>query len=289
MRLWLLLLFILGCRKDIPKKRHGVAQRGNLISDSSKVKTFYDKSPKCSQIKFSNCEASVKELELTESGTRIHIGRLIGSGDFGNVYEAKGNSKYMVKFAKQENGGLKDLCEESLILELLDGLHGATPRIHAVKTIPSSDCADQILVMDKVGDSDWTDGMPNFYRRIARLLEVIMSLHDLGFVHADIKSNNIRVNIANPDDVFLIDFGITLPFVNENGSHSTHFSRRIDMEQISNDLLKQQLFPRHSWYKAFRDEMNTLRHDQRPNYEKWIRCLRLLSNRKFRGINYCPA
>ena len=44
-------------------------------------------------------------------------------------------------------------------------------------------------------------------------------MHDLGFVHNDIKLDNILVGFKDPALLYLIDFGLTCRYLNEDGSH----------------------------------------------------------------------
>lgn len=45
------------------------------------------------------------------------------------------------------------------------------------------------------------------------------NLHSLGFVHNDLKLENILVGHKDPDRVYLIDFGLTQEYNDENGVH----------------------------------------------------------------------
>eukprot|EP00347_Sterkiella_histriomuscorum_P017575 403348809 len=56
----------------------------------------------------------------------------------------------------------------------------------------------------------------DFFRTIERLRQ----LHSLGYVHNDLKLENILVGHKDPDLVYLIDFGLTQTYNLENGNHS---------------------------------------------------------------------
>ena len=47
-------------------------------------------------------------------------------------------------------------------------------------------------------------------RRVARLLEALAFLHDRGWIHADLKPDNVFVPNNAPDSVVLLDFGLAL-------------------------------------------------------------------------------
>ena len=44
-------------------------------------------------------------------------------------------------------------------------------------------------------------------------------MHGLGYVHNDLKLENILVGNKDPSTIYLIDFGLSTPFYNEDGSH----------------------------------------------------------------------
>jgi len=45
-------------------------------------------------------------------------------------------------------------------------------------------------------------------------------MHELGYVHNDIKLDNILVGFKDPSLLYLIDFGLSTRFINEDGSHT---------------------------------------------------------------------
>lgn len=68
------------------------------------------------------------------------------------------------------------------------------------------------------------------------LIEQIEALHSLGFVHRDVNMNNIisgRAETGMGQSLFLIDFGVALRYVDEDGSPVgsilRHCSRKIDL------------------------------------------------------------
>lgn len=44
-------------------------------------------------------------------------------------------------------------------------------------------------------------------------------MHDLGYVHNDIKLDNILVGFKDPSLLYLIDFGLTCKYLDDNGLH----------------------------------------------------------------------
>lgn len=50
-------------------------------------------------------------------------------------------------------------------------------------------------------------------------IERLRKLHELGFVHNDIKLENILVGHKESNLIHLIDFGLASPYQNTDGSH----------------------------------------------------------------------
>ena len=51
-----------------------------------------------------------------------------------------------------------------------------------------------------------------------QILEAIEVLHDAGFVHLDIKPDNILISRNNEsfENIYLVDFGLTRSYIDEN-------------------------------------------------------------------------
>jgi serine/threonine protein kinase len=48
-------------------------------------------------------------------------------------------------------------------------------------------------------------------------------MHELGFVHNDLKLDNILIGYKDPAIIYLIDFGLTCKYVKDDGSHVEKF------------------------------------------------------------------
>lgn len=44
-------------------------------------------------------------------------------------------------------------------------------------------------------------------------------MHDLGYIHNDIKLDNILIGYKDPSQLYLIDFGLTCKYLDEDGRH----------------------------------------------------------------------
>ena len=48
---------------------------------------------------------------------------------------------------------------------------------------------------------------------IVKLLSIIENIHKLGYLHMDLKEPNVMIGKENPNDLYLCDFGLTIPFM----------------------------------------------------------------------------
>jgi len=44
-------------------------------------------------------------------------------------------------------------------------------------------------------------------------------MHHVGYIHNDLKLDNIIVGHKDPHQIYLIDFGLSCKYLNEDGSH----------------------------------------------------------------------
>ena len=52
-----------------------------------------------------------------------------------------------------------------------------------------------------------------------QVIQILKKVHDRGYLHLDIKPQNLMVGSKNPSEIFLIDFGGGSKFRDENGEH----------------------------------------------------------------------
>ena len=134
------------------------------------------------------------------------LGDRIGGGCTGDVFLTN-NPDFVVKVSSGA-----PLTREQAVLVVANGLSGYAPRMYPIKKIDKPECANKILVMDKVGDSDWMSDssvpLDWTYTRFVQLLKAVEQLHAIGFAHRDIRTCNVRVDKSDPRKIFLVDFGI---------------------------------------------------------------------------------
>ena len=80
-------------------------------------------------------------------------------------------------------------------------------------------------------------------------------LHDLGYVHDDIKLDNILVGYTDPQNIYLIDFGLAVKYLKEDGQ--THVGKKI-LNKFSGNFLLASLNSCRGNNKSRRDDMQSL-------------------------------
>jgi len=54
--------------------------------------------------------------------------------------------------------------------------------------------------------------LPTIYKFVYHLVENLRTLHQMNFVHADLKLENILIGKDDPSKIYLIDFGLARQF-----------------------------------------------------------------------------
>jgi tRNA A-37 threonylcarbamoyl transferase component Bud32 len=218
------------------------------------------------------------------------------SGEYGAVFKLTSKPRAVMKIYSDDR--LEEpqvLCSEKSMLMALDGLNGLAPRIFEITNGVHEACKIKSFVMEHVGNDDiiieedlWRKDEPVFHRIVARMLEILRDLHELGFIHADAHVNNWKLD--NEEDIEgglkLIDFGLSRPYVDAEGRHlvdndhasmlDRETSRREDMKKIAEEV-KSAAVKGSALVAEFVEEMETLGREERPNYEKWIALFRSLT------------
>jgi casein kinase 1 len=76
-------------------------------------------------------------------------------------------------------------------------------------------------------------------------------MNSLGFVHNDLKLENILVGYKDPATIYLVDFGLTCRFLNDDGTHVV----KEDMEKFTGNFLFASLNSCRGKNKSRRDDI----------------------------------
>ena len=44
-------------------------------------------------------------------------------------------------------------------------------------------------------------------------------MHELGFIHGDLKPENLLIGVNDPKNIYLIDFGVSKSYLTPEGNH----------------------------------------------------------------------
>lgn len=158
----------------------------------------------------------------------------LGSGSFGDVWCAvdkrpkKSHDKIHYVAVKVEHSKKNDrsrVYDEYKIYKYLreHGFIEGIAKLHNYIEIPGYN----MLVMELLGPS--LEDMFNKYNRIfslgtvysiaLQLLDLIETLHELSFIHRDIKPNNFSLGYHNYKQIFMLDFGLSKKYYSKDKGH----------------------------------------------------------------------
>ena len=218
------------------------------------------------------------------------LGKSIGTGGFGEIYLASEGGKgeeRVVKIEPSENGPLfvemhfyinsgkpEHLDEykksrKGKDLPHLPLLRGNGSYLHKGKD------NYRFLVIDKLGrdlDKIFNNGKnPLSLAQVSnvsvQILETLEYIHSSGYTHNDIKAANILFGPqANTNDVFLVDFGLVVKYMNKEGEHKEY---KADPRKAHNGTIEYLSRDAHIGCTSRRSELN---------FSKLTKYLSLLTN-----------
>jgi serine/threonine protein kinase len=144
----------------------------------------------------------------------------IGSGNFGSIYKGiniRTNENVAIKI-ELISDDLKLLRHESNIYRLLSNVDGV-PKIKWY----GKDELYYYMVIDLFGDSlqELLNKSKKFKLKLVlqlgiNILDILMKIHNVGFIHRDIKPENFLLSLTKPVKIYMIDFGISKPYILNN-------------------------------------------------------------------------
>lgn len=180
------------------------------------------------------CIQPGSELQL-ENGRSLTVTNPSGVGESGTAYLTS-DPNLVVKVSFKE-----PLCKESSSMKLLRGLGGILPRVYPIVSDMSDWCRTRVIVMDKLGDTDYAailqaGSMSDRYLRFASFLSAIDRLHKSGIVHGDLHPFNVRVKTDDPSFIAFIDLGQIETLLSEPSSNLP--KRNDSLEEEESDILQ---------------------------------------------------
>ncbi|TKR89181.1 hypothetical protein L596_013321 [Steinernema carpocapsae] len=267
---------------DIPSK-----QKPKSLKHKNKARPPQKISQNETLNKVSFTMAPKDDRKALEEGEQLHgnhgtyiIKKRVGSGGFGDVYKVvksgdKPGNSYALKTEIADAKASK-LKLEILILSAVRGDN--KPRDEDGKLLYFPEYHDNgktpyltFMVMDLLGPSvddirkkRCTSGFSQAtaVKLALKMLDPIRELHNVGYIHRDIKPGNFctGVNLA-AEELYILDFGIAVLYQEINGSHRKESDKRLSfagtLPFCSRNSLKHRLVSRRddmeSWLYMFFD------------------------------------
>ncbi|XP_044023756.1 serine/threonine-protein kinase VRK1 isoform X2 [Siniperca chuatsi] len=172
---------------------------------------------------------------LTDTGKKAwKLGAPVGQGGFGLIYLADENSakavgadaRYVIKVEPSDNGPLfselkfymraakPDLIQSWMKSHKLKNL--GVPRYWGSGLHERGGGRYRFMVVDRLGtdlQKKFEECGRRFPRKLVlqlglRLLDILEYIHDHEYVHADIKASNLVLSHSDPNQVYLVDYGL---------------------------------------------------------------------------------
>ncbi|TKS86191.1 Serine/threonine-protein kinase VRK1 [Collichthys lucidus] len=267
---------------------------------------------------------------LTDTGKKAwKLGSAVGQGGFGLIYLAEENSdrpvaadaRYVIKVEPSDNGPLfselkfymraakPDLIQTWMKSHKLKSL--GVPRYWGSGLHVKGGKKYRFMVIDRLGtdlQKKFEECGRRFPRKLVlqlglRLLDILEYIHDHEYVHADIKASNLMLSHSDPNQVYLVDYGLayryapdsvlkeykedpkrchdgTIEFTSIDAHKGATACRRSDLEIMSycmvqwlcgrlpwEDKLQDPLYVRDSKIR-FMEEVKSLKYQDKPPYDK---------------------
>jgi serine/threonine protein kinase len=247
--------------------------KADWVKDKSRIEKLWAQIRNCETEPYSPAVCDWEEIPTKRFG-RLRIGKKVGAGDFGTVFDVANNSDLIVKISHETENGIESICQEKAVLIAIDGLNGGAPKSVDLGSM-GEECSKRILVMEKKGELDFkeatSESVAFVSKRFSTLLGLLRSLHDMGIVHADIRSDNIRINPSNPAETYFIDFGIATPYVDQSGTLLSVVTPIDDLKMLV-AVFQNSPISAQEWFKTFANQVRSASVETRLPYEQWEWC-----------------
>jgi hypothetical protein len=266
--------------KDEGITRVGGLERAPMYVDFSsgtevlkrRVRRFNELNDLCRQL----AEAKAVDCSLTGGIEILGLGALelrpLKSVELTEVFYLVEDRNLIVKVAT----GYPDVCREHTLLSMMNGFNGIAPFLLRISGGLHPLCKARTIAMIPPGGEPWpSDQMsaPELFGRLARLLEVIKTIHEYGLVHQRITESNLRIKHGDINFIGLMDWSQAEFFIGRSkGRPLKKFPRKIDMLAFV-EIVKRAGVDA----EELQREVEGLGATDRPDYEIWIRKFREMS------------
>jgi len=156
---------------------------------------------------------------------KYKIDKYIGSGSFGDVYEAsnrKTKTKHALKIpiVNDDKDGQKMLMDEAKIYKHLSNPLRGVANVKVCKYNER-----KIIVMDLLGpnlemllsNNNKKLSLQSVIRLAIMMIDILQYIHYNGFIHRDLKPENFVID--SQSKLYLIDFGLAKKYIDKDGTH----------------------------------------------------------------------